>query len=195
MRSLLLLVPALVALRGAEGQTGSNWRFGVFVTAPSHVLDVNSPAPPDSIDTKVGLGIGFGAELARAWHVKPTVSLSLRGAVTSASVKEDIAGGDFSPGRALLIDAGGRAERQTGARSAIFGGAFVSHWMGPDNVAPFEGIGAIQLGTEAGFSLRPGEGSTRIDISASLTRIGGDDARGIATGFVWRFSLGVRRGA
>ena len=98
------------------------------------------------------------------------------------------------PGALTVLDIGGQVERGISDRMALFGGAGVSHWSGPDNLAPFTGAGALLLGVNGGLAVRPGEGLWRIDFGANLTRFGADDSRGVATGFVWRFSMGLRRG-
>ena len=190
---LRLLIPACVlASNIAVAQHQSQWRFGVSLAAPTRMLDVNSLTAPDSSNGRVSLGVGVGAEAARAWELKPHVTGVVFARATTAQVHGQEAGVDWSPGRAWIVEAGARVERDVSDRASLFGGAGLSHWAGPVNTAPFAGAGAVLLGIEGGVSARTGDGPWHVDLTASLTRFGADQARGIPTGFVWRWMIGVR---
>jgi len=182
------LTPHLVA-----AQSEARWRIGAAVSAPARLLDVTMSTFPDSNDSRVDLGFGYGIEAARLWVPKPGVTLAISGRLTTASVKSHTGGADWSPGRAILADIGGRAERDISRQLGVFIGAQASHWSGPQETAPFSSLGPILLGGEGGVTVRPSQGPWHIDFAANLTRIGADEARNISTGFVWRWMVGVRR--
>ena len=196
---LRLLAPACVAAlvllpRVLTAQTEPRWRFGASVTAPTRILAVSTLTVADSNGSHVDVGIGISANASRAWPLRSGAVVSVHGRLTTAAVQTSSGGGKWSPGRAFIADASGRIERQTSPRTILFGGAGLSHWSGPNDTEPFTTAGPVLLFVEAGLSARPGEGPFYADFSASLTRFGPDDARDIASGYVWRFTVGVHRG-
>jgi hypothetical protein len=193
MRTPLLVLALLLVAQVAAAQNESHWRVGVLASAPSKVLEVNSLTLPDSNDSRVSLGIGFGAEAGRGWRLSDVSVASLLVRIVTASVTSEVGGGDWSPGRALIADVTGRLERSLNERFSFFGGVGVSHWRGPDGTSPFAGAGAALVSGEAGIGMRPAAGAWRVDLTGNITRFGSDDERNVATGFVWRWMLGVYR--
>ena len=191
---LRLLVPACVlASQVALAQQVSQWRFGAALSAPTRLIEQTSLTAPDSVLGHVDLGLGVGAEVAWAWRIQPGMLGAVHVRATTAPVHSVAAGTSWSPGRAFIVEASTRIEREIGDRTALFGGVGVSHWAGPTQTAPFSGTGAILLGAETGVSVRPVGAQWRVDLSANLTRFAADDARGVATGIVLRWMMGVHR--
>jgi hypothetical protein len=109
-----------------------------------------------------------------------------------SQVKAEAGGEDWSPGWAIIGEAGARLRRQLSGSFGVFVGAGVSHWKGPEDTAPFGGIGALLASGDAGVTFRVAPG-LNVDLLANATRIGADDSRALSSGFVWRFTLGVHR--
>ena len=187
------ILAAAIALSGlaAQAQDAPRWRFGVTLGAPAKVLEVNSNEVPDSNSSHVDLGIGFGVEATRLWWVSPRGAVGIYARASMAKAKVELGGYDWSPGWAVIGEAGARLRRQISSSFGVFLGGGVSHWSGPDG-APFEGIGAVLVSGEGGVTFRAVPG-LNLDLVANGTRLGGDDERSISSGFVWRFMLGVHR--
>ncbi len=189
---LRLLIPAcLLASQVALAQHESQWRFGLALSSPTRLLNASSLTASDSVFGRVELGYGLGAEAARSWRIQPGMLGVVHLRAMTAAVQSQVAGSDWSPGRAVIVEAKVRLERVLSDRAALFGGVGVSHWSGPAVTLPFTGIAPLLLAAEAGVSLRPGGGPWRLDLTADLTRIGADDKRGMATGFPLRWLAGV----
>lgn len=174
----------------ASAQDTPRWRLGLTLSAPTKVLDVNSNEVPDSNSSHVDFGAGFGVEATRLKWVSPkgAVGIYLRASVAKANA--ETGGESWSPGWAIIGEAGARLRRQLTHAIGFNIGAGLSHWKGPDEVAPFTGMGAVLAHAEAGATVRVKPGFA-VDLTANGTRIGSDDERGISSGFVWRFILGV----
>src|SRR6185436_2517485 len=100
-----------------------------------------------------------------------------------AHAKGEMGGEDWSPGWAIIGEAGARLRRQLTRSFGAFVGGGVSHWSGPDDMAPFAGMGAILLSGDVGVTVRIASG-LNVDLLANTTRIGADDARSTTSGFV-----------
>jgi hypothetical protein len=109
-----------------------------------------------------------------------------------SKISAEAGGDDWSPGWAIIGEAGARLRRQLRESVGVFVGAGVSHWNGPEETAPFGGLGALLASGDAGVTFRVTRG-LNVDVLANATRIGADDERAITSGFVWRFMLGVHR--
>ena len=195
MRPLLiaaLLTPAVLA--GQTSRTAS-WRFGVEGHLRAKLLEVNEVAFPDSNDGRIGVGIGYAIVAERFWRMKdPRGRWGVVARLTSAPVNGTLAGTDYEPGRAFVVDAGLRVAREFQQTSELFVGAGVSHWSGPDNTAPFSSAGAVLPAVEGGWTHQLSSASPwRVSASVHVTRFPQDDARLLATGIVWRGFLGITR--
>jgi hypothetical protein len=194
----IALVPAGLALIAltARAQDAPRWRFGITAAGPTRILDVNSNEVPDSNSSHMDLGFGFGLEATRLWWVAPKGgkggAVGVYARASMARAKVEMGGEEFSPGWALIGEAGARLRRQIGGAFGIILGAGVSHWSGPDEAAPFSGLGPVLITGEGGVTVRLGPGFA-IDAIANGTRFGSDDERSVSSGFVWRLMLGVHR--
>jgi hypothetical protein len=193
MRFRLLIAACALAPGLAAGQRATQWRFGATASAPTRLLNVDDITFPDSNTSRVNLGVGFGAEAARAWSMRPRAFASVFVRLTTASVQSNTGGTSWSPGRAFIAELGGRVQREISDRMGLFAGAAGAHWSGPKETAPFSGIGSLLLSTEGGLTVRPATGTWHFDFTANLTRFGSDEPRGISTGFVLRLMMGLRR--
>jgi hypothetical protein len=188
------LIPAVSALAlcvsAANAQDTPRWRVGVTLISPAKVLDVNSTEVPDSNSSHVDLGVGFGAELSRLWPMSAKGSAGVYARASLAHANAEAGGETWSPGWVVIGEAGARLRRQLSHAFGVNLGAGVAHWAGPDETAPFAGLGAILAQGEAGATLRIAP-NLAIDLTANATRLGSDDDAGVSSGFVWRFILGV----
>ena len=181
-----------LASQVAVAQHESQWRFGVALSAPTRLLKATSLTAPDSVFGHVDLGFGGGIEAGRSWNVQPMMTGAVVLRLTTAAVNAEAAGTSWSPGRAYAFEAIAQIDRAINDRASLFGGIALSHWSGPSHTAPFTGIAPVLVGADAGFSLRPGDGPWHIDLTANLTRFGASEKSGAATGFAWRWLIGVR---
>lgn len=190
----LISLAAVLALTTVtvQAQDAPRWRFGVTLGAPAKVLEVNSNEVPDSNASQVDIGIGFGLEATRLWWVAPKGAVGIYARASLAKAKGEMGGENWSPGRVIIGEAGARLRRQFSRSIGMILGAGISHWSGPDEMAPFAGMGAILVSGEGGLTLRVAPGFN-VDLVANGTRIGADVERSVTAGFVWRFILGVHR--
>jgi hypothetical protein len=192
MRLPVLAAGLAFAASITQAQEFPRWRFGVTLAAPVRVLDVNSNEVPDSNDSHVDLGLGFGLEATRLSWVSPKGAVGIYARASMAKAKAETGGDEWSPAWVIIGEAGARLRRQLARSFGVFVGAGVSHWSGPDDMAPFAGMGSILVGGDAGLTVRVVPG-LNVDLLANATRIGADDERAVTSGFVWRFILGVHR--
>ena len=180
----VLGLAVLASLAGAQG-TAPRWRFGVAVAGPADVLDNGG--------NHVKLAIGEVVEAARVWptHSRTTGALVLR--IATSAVNGEMAGTTWNAGRAFIVDLAVRAEHPAGERGSLFGGVGLSRWTGPSHTAPFTGAAAAQLAVEAGGAVRIGGGPWDGFATVHLDRFGPDDDRGVLSGSVFRWMVGVRR--
>jgi hypothetical protein len=140
----------------------------------------------------VDLGLAFGVEATRLKWVSPKGAVGIYGRASLASANIEMGGGDWSPGKSIIAEVGARLRRQVSSAIGIVAGAGVAHWTGPENISPFEGLGAVLFTGEAGATVRVAP-QFNVDVLANLTRIGSNDERDQGSGFVLRLLLGVHR--
>lgn len=195
MRALALAAVFLVpiVLSGQSPRTGG-WRFGLEAGAPTRLLALNERTFPDSNDGHTDLGIGFAVSAERYWRLRDDRGRwALIARATSAPVKGSLGGATFDAGRALVLDLGVRLAREVRERSEVLGGVGISHWSGPEETAPFTGLGSALFFAETGYSYQFTNQPWRVSANVNMTRFGGDETRAVKTGVVWRAMLGVSR--
>lgn len=191
----LLATVAPPSLLAAQAPRTGSWRIGVEAHIPSKLLEVNEVAFPDSNDGEIKVGIGYALVAERFWRLKDArARWGVVARVASAPVEGTLGGVNYKPGRALVLDVGLRVAREIQATSELFGGAGISHWSGPDDVAPFSSGGSVRFAAEGGWTYRLEDSSPwRLSASIHITRFPQDDARLVATGIVWRAFVGITR--
>lgn len=192
MRFIPLFAATVLAASSLQAQDTPRWRFGLTVGAPARLLEVNSNEVPDSNNSHVDLGLAFGLEVTRLKWVSPKGAVGVYARASLASANVTIGGGDFSPGKSIIAEVGARVRRQIRTSVGVIAGAGVSHWTGPEDVSPFEGLGAVLVTGEAGVAVRVAQ-HLSVDLLSNLTRVGANDQREQNSGFVWRILLGVHR--
>jgi hypothetical protein len=187
MRPALLLAGVAVVSSTALAQTAaapSTWRFGAEVSAPARILSNGS--------NHMSLGIGEALEAERFVGGSGATRAAVILRVGTAAVNGTGDSNDWNPGQAFIADVAVRAEHSSPKLELFIGGG-ISHWSGPASVSPFSGAAAALLSAEVGGAIRHGTGPWRFSATAHATKFGPNDDRGVVSGTVLRFMLGVQR--